>query len=54
MRSNGSPPAEFKTDGDLTLSQFDQRLRSEFNTAADTSSYRLGGASYEAISIFLI
>jgi hypothetical protein len=27
--------------------QFDQRLRSEFNTAADASSYRPGGASAE-------
>ena len=34
--------------------QFDQRLRSELNTATDVSSYRPEGASCEAISIFLI
>jgi hypothetical protein len=44
-----------KSGGDLRQNnQFDQRLRSEFNTSADASSYRLGGASCEAISIFLI
>jgi hypothetical protein len=45
----------FQDWGDLhQTNQFDQRLRSGINTAADASNYRSVGTSCEAISIFTI
>jgi hypothetical protein len=51
----GSLQRPKKTGGDLRqTNQFDQRLWSGINAAADASSYRPAGTSCEAISIFTI